>query len=100
LLLPGRRPGFFLAAAQGAEPPAKFLGANSCASSSCHGGGGANQNQFLVWSIRDSHSQRPVATLATARAKQIAVAAGIRDATADVRCTSCHAPLRDVPENL
>src|SRR5881409_2483790 len=35
----------------------KFIGATSCASSSCHGGGGQNQNQFLVWSLRDFHSQ-------------------------------------------
>jgi hypothetical protein len=87
-------------AARGAEPPAQFLGANSCASSSCHGGGGANQNQFIVWSLKDFHSERPVATLATARAKQIADAAGIQNAAADERCTSCHAPLTSVPENL
>ena len=78
----------------------KFLGANSCASSSCHGGGGANQNQFLVWSLKDFHSQRPSATLATARAKQIADALDIKDPTADARCTVCHAPLHEVPENL
>jgi len=87
-------------AARGADTPAKFLGANSCASSSCHGGGGANQNQFLVWSLKDFHSQRPPATLATARSKQIADALNIKDATADARCTVCHAPLNGVPENL
>jgi hypothetical protein len=91
---------FGLAATSSAEPPAMFLGANSCASSSCHGGGGANQNQFLVWSLKDFHSQRPFATLATARAKQIADAAGIADPTTDERCTTCHAPLRDIPKNL
>ncbi len=80
--------------------PAQFLGAKSCASSSCHGGGGANQDQFLVWSFRDFHSARPAATLATARAKQIADAAGIADAAADERCASCHAPLNAVPGNL
>jgi hypothetical protein len=87
-------------AARGADTPAKYLGANSCASSSCHGGGGASQNQFLVWSLKDFHSQRPPATLATARSKQIADALNIKDATADARCTVCHAPLREVPENL
>ena len=84
----------------GAETPAKYLGANSCASASCHGGGGAHQNQFLVWSLKDFHSQRPPATLATARSKQIADALGIKDPTADARCTVCHAPLNSVPENL
>jgi hypothetical protein len=83
-----------------ADTPAKFLGANSCASSSCHGGGGQNQNQFLVWSLKDFHSQRPAAMLTTARAKQIADALDIKDATADSRCTICHAPLQEVRENL
>ena len=91
---------FASVAAPGADTPAKFLGANSCASSSCHGGGGANQNQFLVWSLKDFHSQRPPATLATARSKQIADALNIKDATADARCTVCHSPLNGVPENL
>ena len=86
--------------AAGADTPGKFLGANSCSSSSCHGGGGANQNQFLVWSLKDFHSQRPPATLATARSKQITDALNIKDATSDARCTVCHAPLNSVPENL
>jgi hypothetical protein len=80
--------------------PAKYLGAVSCASSGCHGGGGNNQNQFLVWSLRDFHSQRPLATLTTARSKQIADALQIKDPAADNRCTSCHAPLHDVPSAL
>ncbi len=80
--------------------PVKFLGANSCASTSCHGGGGAKQNQFLTWSLKDFHSQRPTATLTTARSKQIAEALQIKDPTVDARCISCHAPLRDVPETL
>lgn len=91
---------FTVGTAHGAETPPKFLGANSCASSGCHGGGGAKQNQFLVWSRKDFHSQRPAATLTTARSKQIADALEIKDPTADVRCTSCHAPLHEVPENL
>ena len=87
-------------AARGADASPKFLGAASCANSSCHGGGGEKQNQFLVWSLKDFHSQRPFATLATARAKQIADALEIKDPTADSRCTTCHAPLHEVPENL
>jgi hypothetical protein len=91
-------------AAVGAEPPVllndspKFLGAASCASSGCHGGGGPEQNQSLVWSLKDFHSQRPFATLTTARSKQIADALKIKDPTADSRCTSCHAPLALVPD--
>jgi hypothetical protein len=84
---------------QGAESVStnKFLGATSCASSGCHGGGGENQNQFLVWSLRDFHSQRPVATLTTARSRQIATALQIQAPTTDERCTACHAPLIAVP---
>lgn len=88
------------ATAYGADSAAKFLGAGSCASSGCHGGGGAHQNQFLTWSLRDFHSQRPPATLTTARSKQIGEALNIKDPTADPQCTTCHAPLREVPENL
>ena len=89
-----------VATARGADAPVKFLGAPSCASTGCHGGGGAKLNQFLTWSLKDFHSQRPAATLTTARSKQIADALAIKDPTADVRCTSCHVPLQDVPENL
>jgi len=79
-----------------AAPP-KFTGAMSCASTSCHGGGGERRNQWLIWSYQDFHSQRPVATLATARAKQIANSLQISDPTTDSRCTACHAPLLAVP---
>ena len=75
----------------------KFLGATSCASSGCHGGGGQNQNQFHVWSLKDFHSQRPFATLTTTRSKQIGDALGIKDPTTESRCMSCHAPLASVP---
>jgi hypothetical protein len=78
----------------------KYLGAVSCASSGCHGGAGQHQNQSLVWSLRDFHSQRPFATLTTARSKQIADALRIKDPAVDNRCTSCHAPLHDVPSTL
>jgi hypothetical protein len=76
----------------------KVLGASTCASTGCHGGGGQNQNQFYVWSLRDFHSQRPFATLTTARSKQIADSLHIKDPANESRCTSCHAPLSEVPE--
>jgi hypothetical protein len=78
----------------------RFLGANSCASSGCHGGAGPQQNQYLIWSHRDFHFQRPYATLTTARSKQISAALQIKDATSAHECVSCHAPLRDIPETL
>jgi hypothetical protein len=80
--------------------PARYLGTQSCASSGCHGGAGAHQNQSIVWATRDFHSQRPFATLTTARSKQIADELKIADPARDARCTSCHAPLTDVPKPL
>jgi hypothetical protein len=74
----------------------KILGAGSCASSGCHGGGGVTQNQYQAWSLRDFHSSRPFATLTTARSKQIADALGIKSPAEDRRCTVCHAPLQTV----
>ena len=82
------------------EMATKYLGAASCSSSGCHGGGGEHQNQFLVWSLKDFHSQRPFATLTTARSKQIGDALDIQSPAIDNRCTSCHAPLAQVPESL
>lgn len=78
----------------------QVLGATTCSSSSCHGGAGPDQNQFLTWSLRDVHSQRPFATLTTARSKQIGDALGIKNTATDARCTDCHAPLQGVPPEL
>jgi hypothetical protein len=94
LFLAGAGPGSH-GAQTNAPPP--FLGSQSCATSGCHGGAGAHQNQFLVWSTRDFHSQRPYATLTTARSRQMAEALGISDPARDTRCTTCHAPLAQVP---
>jgi len=47
--------------------------------------------------LKDFHSQRPFATLTTARSKQIADALRIQDPVADNHCASCHAPLREIP---
>lgn len=85
------------AAGDPTNAPARYLGSTACATSGCHGGAGAHQNQFLVWSTRDFHSQRPYATLTTARSRQMAEALGISNPTRDARCTTCHAPLAQVP---
>jgi hypothetical protein len=74
----------------------RFVGAADCSSSGCHGGAGRDQNQYLIWSRRDPHSQRPFATLTTARSRQIADALQIKDPLTDSRCISCHAPLQEV----
>lgn len=78
----------------GARPD--FLGAQSCASSGCHGGAGANKDQYLVWSRRDFHL-RAYATLTTARSARLAEVLNIKDPTRSQVCTSCHAPLYEVP---
>ncbi|MBI3850518.1 MAG: hypothetical protein HY298_09660 [Verrucomicrobia bacterium] len=74
----------------------KFLGAQSCSSSSCHGGAGENRQQYTIWSKLDFHS-RSYTTLTTARSARIAEALKIGDPTRDARCTVCHAPFQTVP---
>src|SRR4051812_11347733 len=88
------------AAENNEERPPEFLGASSCSSSGCHGGAGAHQNQYLVWSLRDFHFQRPYATLTTARSKQISAALQNKDATTAHQCVDCHAPLHELPGTL
>src|ERR1017187_4457125 len=75
----------------------KFLGSQSCSSSSCHGGAGEKSNQYTIWSSRDFHHQRPFATLTTARSARIADVLKIGDPTQSARCTVCHTPLQTVP---
>src|SRR5262245_36501953 len=84
-----------LFAAQALAADSGFLGKDSCASSSCHGGGGQNQNQNIVWSRQDQHARAP-ATLTTARSRRLADLLKISDPTKDHRCTSCHAPWQNL----
>ncbi len=81
-------------AAQTAPP--KFLGVESCSTSSCHGGAGEMRHQVDTWTRLDFHS-KSAHTLTSARSEQIAKAAGIPDAAKSTRCTTCHAPFHDVP---
>ena len=69
----------------------KFLGAQSCSSSSCHGGGASNRNQVIIWSRQDFHT-RAYATLATRRSEVMAEALKLGAPTTSTRCTICHAP--------
>jgi Cytochrome c554 and c-prime len=73
----------------------KFLGAQSCGSSSCHGGAASNRNQVIIWSRQDFHS-RSYATLATRRSEVMAEALKLGAPTASTRCTTCHAPFHEV----
>jgi hypothetical protein len=77
----------------------KFLGMNSCSSSSCHGGAGEKRDECVVWSKKDFHS-RAFATLTTARSARMAEVLGIESAAKDASCTVCHAPFQTVPEKL
>lgn len=80
-----------------AEPtPSRYVGAGSCAASSCHGGAGEKRDQWLQWNTKDVH-RRAHATLTMARSTQIATAAGIADPVNSARCTVCHAPFAAVP---
>ncbi|MDB6058631.1 MAG: hypothetical protein JWO95_2475 [Verrucomicrobiales bacterium] len=77
----------------------QFLGAQSCASSSCHGGADTKSNQNLIWSQHDPHS-KSFATLITARSERIAESLNITNAAKSSRCTVCHAPFATVPAEL
>jgi Zn-finger protein len=81
--------------AEEAQP--KFLGSQTCSSSSCHGGAGEKSKQFTIWSTHDFHHARPYATLETARSERIAEVLKIGNPTQSARCTICHAPFATVP---
>ncbi len=77
----------------------QFLGAQSCSSSSCHGGADAKSNQNLIWSQHDPHA-KSFATLISARSERIAESLNITNAAKSARCTVCHAPFATVPPEL
>ncbi len=82
--------------ASAAESAPKFLGAQSCSSSSCHGGAADKHNQNIVWAQRDFHT-RAQATLTIGRSRLMMQALKAEDATTDPRCTVCHNPFQAVP---
>lgn len=90
----------FVGAADISEPPG-FLGNNTCSTSYCHGGAdpGHGNNAHVEWTRKDVHG-RAYLTLLNARSRQIAAAAGLRSATDSTACTTCHAPMANVPEEL
>lgn len=78
-------------------PQPKFLGSQTCSSSSCHGGAGEKSDQYTIWSTHDFHHARPYATLETARSERLAEVLKIGNPTQSARCTVCHAPFATVP---
>jgi hypothetical protein len=79
------------------ETGAKFVGAVSCRSSSCHGGAGERRSQYITWSQKDFHA-KAFAILLDARSARIADAAGIAKAQSSARCTVCHSPFQSVEQ--
>lgn len=77
--------------------PVKFLGSQSCSSSSCHGGASEKSDQYTIWFTHDFHHARPYATLETARSERLAQVLKIGNPTTSARCTVCHAPFQTVP---
>jgi len=82
-----------LSAAVSAEPAAspKILGADSCATSGCHGGAGPNRGAHSLWKTYDPH-RAAAATLSNGRSKAMAAQLGLADASEAQSCTVCHAP--------
>lgn len=78
-------------------PAPRFLGSQSCSSSSCHGGASEKSDQYTIWSTHDFHHARPYATLETARSERLAEVLKIGNAAQSPRCTVCHAPFATVP---
>ena len=85
----------FLPNGMAAETAPKFLGAQSCANSLCHGGADDKRNQFNTWLNKDFHT-RAHATLNLNRSARIAETLKINDAATDARCTVCHNPFQTV----
>ena len=74
-----------------------FTGAQSCASSSCHGGG-TGRNEFLTYNRKDRHVFA-AGILAKGTSLKIAEALGIGDPAKSSQCTVCHSPMEAVPSS-
>src|SRR5215213_4872628 len=75
----------------------KFEGAASCSNAQCHGAdapkegkGATTLAEFTQWSGGDKHKEA-FGQLTNDQGKAIAEKMKIADASADARCTSCHA---------
>ena len=87
----------FVPSSFAADLAPKFLGAQSCANSMCHGGAGEKRDQYVTWMKKDFHTRAP-ATLSMSRSARIAETLKIADATTSARCTECHNPFQAVPD--
>ena len=85
-------------AAQAAEVPIsapRFVGSQSCKSSSCHGGG-ADKGEAIIWEKKDVHTRAHV-VLGNERSKRMAESLGIGDPQKSGRCNICHSPMEALP---
>ena len=74
---------------------AHFTGAQSCASSGCHGGG-SGHNESLIFEKKDRHVVA-AGILAKGTSLRIAEALGIQgEPSAAAQCTVCHSPMQAV----
>ncbi|HYR57995.1 MAG TPA: cytochrome c3 family protein [Chthoniobacteraceae bacterium] len=74
----------------------KFTGSQSCASSSCHGGG-TGRNESIVFERRDRHYVS-YGILAKGTSQRIAETLGIvGDPGKAAQCNVCHSPIQGVP---
>jgi hypothetical protein len=89
------------AADEPAISKAHFTGAQSCASSSCHGGG-AGHNESLIFERKPDKHLFAAGILAKGTSLRIAEALGIEgDPGKAAQCTVCHSPMQAVaPERL
>ncbi len=83
------------AAEESTKGQALFTGAQSCASSSCHGGG-TGRNEFLIYGRKDRHVFS-AGILAKGTSLKIAEALGIGEPAKSAQCTVCHSPMEAVP---
>ena len=77
----------------------RVLGADSCATSGCHGGAGLNRGAVSLWKRADPHLHA-AATLTNGQSTAMAQKVGIESAPDSVSCTACHAPMKNVPPSL
>jgi len=79
--------------------PHKFVGAETCATSGCHGAADPKRFQFQYWKHADPHS-KAFSTLNTARSARMAEDLKLGDAAKNLQCTACHAPFHGLPTTL
>ena len=84
-----------LRAAEPAITAPRFVGMQSCKSSSCHGGG-SDKGQTVIWDKKDVHTKAHE-ILGNERSKRMAESMGIGDPLKSARCTICHSPMEALP---